>query len=794
MLNNYFKITFRNLWKHRGFSFLNIVGLAIGMSAGFLILLLYVAFELSYDKFHTKGDNIYRVVADIKTPSEVLNINSVAWAVAPNLVKDFSEIQSAVRVDQLNFLVRKDELKFKEENSVSADKDFFKVFDFKLIQREKENVLLEPYSLVLSETAARKYFGDRNPIGKTLKIFDEGFNAKVMGVMEDIPENSHIKADIVLSITTFTQSLRKELDEQWMNYGASTYVLLNPKTDIIQLQSKFPDFLERHDGENMKKSKMFPTLLLEPLKDIYLRSARGGEVSGDINNVYIFSIIGIFILLIACINFINLMTARSVERAKEVGIRKVIGAGKSQLKYQFIGESILICLFAFIITVVLIAFFLPYFNDLAGKTVSGGIFSNPSMIVVLLLISLCIGILAGIYPAFVLSSFKPINVLKGSFSTGSKGILLRKGLVVTQFTISIALIMGTIIVYDQMNHMRNQDLGFDKDQTLILETNVSPAQTSLKLALNDLPGVKSTSLGSAIPGGENNGAYSEIQNSNGDMQVANLDTYFVDYDYIPQFDLKVMAGRGFSRDFVTDSTEAMVLNEKAVQLFGYSSPEEALGAKFDQWGRQGRIVGVVKDFHFKSLQQDIKPLTIRIEPNNTDLIAVKISSENIQQTIASIGENWQTILPDKPFDYYFLDEFFDRQYRSEERFGSLFLNFAVLAILISCLGLLGLAAYSTLQRKKEIGIRKVTGSSIFGIVHLFSKEFLKLVSIAFLIASPVAWLIMTYWLKDFAYRINIQWWMFALAGASAMLIAILTVSFHAIKASLTNPVKSLRTE
>lgn len=793
MIKNYFKIALRNLWRHRGFSFLNIAGLAIGLAASFLIL-LYVAFELSYDNSHTKGDDIYRVVADIKTPSEVLDIDRPAWAVPPVLENDFEEIEATVRILNLGPLVKNGSIKYQETNMVAADSEFFNVFDFKLLQGNPDNVLKEPYTIVLSETTARKYFGNQNPIGQTLLVSDDNLVVRVTGIMADIPENSHIRPELVQSLSTFTESLNPELKTQWGNYGPAAYILLNSNTNPKELESKFPEFMERNNGENMESSQMFVTLLLEPFKDVYLHSTRGGNGNGSITNVYVFSIVALFILLIACINFINLTTARSVERAKEVGIRKVIGAGKRQLGLQFIGESVIISLLAFILSVVFIALCSPLFNDMAGKVISDGIFTNPGNLLTLFTISLVIGILAGIYPALVLTSFKPVSVLKGSFSTSTKGTLLRKGLVITQFTISIALIIGTIIIYNQMSFMRNQDLGFNKEQTVVLEINPSSVQTSLKLTLDNVPGVLSTSLGSAVPGGNTNGAYSEIENKVGEMQVANLDAYFVDHDYISQFDLKVVAGREFSREFVTDSTQAMIVNEKAVQLLGYSSPEEAIGAKYDQWGSKGEIIGVVKDFHFKSLQQNILPLTMRIEPGNTDIISVKISPDNIQQTLASIESSWQNLVPDTPFSYYFLDEFFDRQYRSEERFGNLFLYFASLAILISCLGLLGLAAYSTLQRKREIGIRKVVGSSIFGIVNLLAKDFLKLVGIAFLIATPIAWFLMNSWLEDFAYRIDIKLWVFCLAGASALFIALATVSFHAIKASLANPVKSLRTE
>ncbi len=793
MFKNYLKITFRNLWRRRGFTFINIAGLSIGIAASFLML-LYVNFELSYDKFHSKGDDIYRVVADIKTPSDNIEANITAWAVPPNLQKDFPEIISAVRVNGLNMLVRKGELKFKETNAIAVDSSFFSVFDFKLLQGNPKDVLKKQFSIVLSETNAKKYFGDQDPIGQSLKITEEGFNATVTGIMEDIPENSHIQADMILSLTTFTQNLEKTLDTQWGSYDAAAYILVNSQTDSNKLTSKFPAFLEKHSGEYMKQSKMFVTLSLEPLKDLYLNSTRGGTGGGSMSNVYIFSIIAIFILLIASINFINLTTARSVERAKEVGIRKVMGAAKEQLSLQFIGESIITCLIAFFITVLIITLILPFFNNLTGKVISEGLFSNYTSIFMLLGISLAIGVLAGIYPSMVLSSFKPIKVLKGNFSTGSKGVLLRKSLVVIQFTISIALITGTIIIYNQMEYMRNQELGFNKEHLLILEAESSQSQLALKTAIDNIPGVKFTSLGSSVPGGGNSAAYSEIENKSGDLQIANLDLYFVDYDYITQFDLKLLAGRSFSRDFASDSTEAMLLNEETVKLLGYSNPQEAIGVRFKQWGREGQVIGVVKNFHFNSLQENISPLTMRMESNNNDLITVKLEPKNIKQTLAAIEDKWNIFLPNLPFDYVFLDDSFNEQYRSEERFGNLFLYFAILAILISCLGLLGLAAYSTLQRKREIGIRKVIGASISEIVNLLSIDFLKLVLIAFLIAAPISGYVMYNWLQDFAYKIDIKWWMFLFSGGSAICIALLTVSFHAIKASLSNPVNSLRTE
>ncbi|MCW3091913.1 MAG: transporter permease [Ferruginibacter sp.] len=793
MLKNYFKIAFRNLWKHKVFSFINIMGLTVAMTACFLIF-LYVQFELSYDSMHTKADRTYRVVCDIKTPTEVINAAGPSWAVPPNVKSEFPEVESFVRIASDNVLFRKGDIKFQEENSMWADSAFFKVFDFKLLKGNPETALKEPLSVVFSETTAKKYFGNSDPIGQTLLITGDALPTKVTGVMKDIPENSQVKGDLVLSMSTITQKFNQKLDSQWGNYGAQAYLLLKKGTNPKSLEKKFPAFLEARNGPEMKRNQMYPTLFLEPLRDVYLRSTRNGTKTGNVTNVYIFSIIAAFILFIACINFINLTTARSAERAREVGIRKVVGAAKGQLTLQFIGESVILCLVAFLLTIILSAIMLPFFNDLAGKTISTGIFQNGRYLFLLFLSAVGIGLLAGLYPALVLSSFKPFVVLKGRFATGTRGILLRKGLVVVQFTISIALIIGTIIVYRQMNYMHTRDLGFNKDQVMVINTNGDSAKNAFKESLKGITHVKSVAMSSSVPGGGNPGAYSEIENIKGDLQIANLDLYFVDFDYINQFKMKVIAGRGFSKSFGTDTTQAMVLNEAAVKMFGYPSPQQAVGRRFKQWGREGKIIGVVKDFHFRSLQQNIKPLSMRIEPGRCDLVSIHLDAANVAATTAAIENKWKQLIPNRPFSYYFLDEFFDRQYRSEARFEKLFFNFSILAILISCLGLLGLASYSTMQRTKEIGIRKVMGASVQGIINLLSIEFVKLVIISFLVAVPVSGYLMNNWLKDFAYKTNMAWWVFALAGVVALMIALLTVSYQAIKAAIANPVKSLRTE
>ena len=794
MLKNYFKIAFRNLWRHRVFSGINILGLTVGMTACFLIF-LYVRFEMSYDNMHSKADRIYRIVCDIKTPTETLKFSGPSWAIGPHLTMgDFPQVEASVRTSGDELLVRKGNVKFQELNSLYADSSFFQVFDFKLIKGNPRTALNEPLNIVFSESAVKKYFGNADPVGQTVLLTGEGFTAKVTGVMQDLPENSTIKADMLVSMNTMTRKFNPTLNDQWGNYGNTTYVLLRPGASAAAFTKQLPAFLEKMNGTEMKQYNMYPTLILEKFKDVYLRSTRDDSKTGNIKNVYIFSIVAVFILLIACFNFINLTTARSAERAKEVGIRKVVGAGKPQLTRQFIGESVIICLIAFLLTLGLAAILIPSFNTLAGKTISAGLFEQGSFIGILFLGSIAIGLLAGIYPALVLSSFKPIAVLKGRFATGSKGIRLRKILVISQFTISIALIISVIIVYLQLNFMRQQDLGFSKDQMMVINSNGDPARDAFMHAVQGLPDVKSVSMSSSVPGGGNMTAYSKIQNAKGEMQIANLDLYFVDFDYPKQYEMKMAAGRTFSRDFMTDTTQAMILNEAAVKMFSYRSPKDAVGRDFDQWGRKGKIIGVIKDFHFKSLQEEIKPLTMRIEPNGCSLISVKVSASHLPGTISSIEQKWNTLIPARPFSYFFLDDFFDKQYRAEQRFGKLFLNFAVLAIIISCLGLLGLASYSTMQRTREIGIRKVMGASVSNIVNLLSKDFLKLVGVAIIIASPIAWFAMHKWLQDFAYRIPIAWWVFAIAAFTATLIAILTVSFQAIKAAVSNPVVSLRSE
>lgn len=793
MIRNYIKIAFRSLWRHKGFSLINIIGLAVGMTA-FLLILMYVRFELSYDTFHAKADQVYRLNVDIKSANDVMK---EAWSSAPmgpTLKADFPEIQESTRLFPYGTIVKANNHMFQEDRIFFAEPSFFDVFSLPLLKGDPKTSLKNPYSVILTETTAKKYFGTADPMGKTLLLRNKEL-VMVTGIAKDVPENSQFKFDILYSAPTL-EKLDPGVMEQWGNFGSYTFLLLAKGTNTNLLESKFPAFLKKHISEENRKGGQNYALFLKPLKDIYM-DPRDGLEQGSMSNVYIFSVVALFILLIAAINFINLTTARASERAKEVGVRKVIGAARSQLTMQFLGESVIICLIAFVFAALLVSLLLPLFNQLAGKTIGTDIFEQ-GYVFILLLISLLIGLAAGAYPALALSGFKPVVILKGRFSSSSKGTWLRKGLVVFQFTISIILIVGTLVVYNQLNFMRNQPLGFDKDQMLTLDfgndDGVIKSYETIKNEFKSIPNVLAVAISHGLPGVGSANAHSAFENRQGAMQPMNVNMYDVDYDFIPVYGMKIIAGRTFSSAFPSDSTKSVVINEATVKSLGYISPNQAIGKKFEQWGRDGQIIGVVKDFHYRSLQENVEPLNMRVNPSNARILTLKIAAQNIPATIAAVENKWKVLIPQRPFNYTFVDANFNKQYATEERFGQLFMYFAVLAIFISCLGLLGLASYSTLQRTREIGIRKVLGASIPGIVNLLSKEFLQLVLIAALIAFPLSWYGMNSWLNDYAYKINISWMVFATAGLLAFMIAIITVSFQAIKASLANPVKSLRSE
>ena len=620
--------------------------------------------------------------------------------------------------------------------------------------------------------------------------------------MKDIPYNSHFRRDILLSMSSL---IGKEASSPWLQnwnrYGFYTYLLLAKDQDPGQLSAKLPGFIKKYNQQNGIQQ----TLNLEPLKRVYLEGkGRGGKAgstsTGNRTNVYIFSVIAVLVMFIACFNFVNLTTAFSLQRAKEIGLRKVMGASQKQLIIQFLMDAVILSLFAFLISLLLCAILLPLFNQLSGKIISTDLSEHSGYIGLLFLMAIGVGLLSGIYPAFFLSSFQPVSTLKGRFMSGIKGTALRKSIVVAQFSISMILIIATLVIYQQLDFMKNTELGFKKDHMLVIDfqydKRILDHEEAVKQQLSDIPGVDMASFTSYIPGKPNRKFPTKIQNANNEMQEFQSDAYFIDYNFLEQYQVKIIAGRPFSKKYAGDFKSSMLINEAAAKRLGFSKPAEALGKRFSQKTRDadGVIVGVIKDFHFHSMLEEVQPLTLRVSPGFFTFISLTVSSQNMEATIKSVQKKWRTLAPGLPFSYFFADEVYDAQYISQDRFGKLIICFASLAILISCLGLLGLSAFSTAQRTKEIGIRKVLGSGVTGIVKLLLWEFLKPVIIACLIAFPLAAWIMNSWLENFAYRIDLGWEMFALAGVAGLLIASVTVGFQSFKAASSNPLKNLRTE
>lgn len=799
MFKNYLKIAWRNLLKNKGYSAINIGGLAIGMAC-FLLIVTFIKNEFSYDKYHEKAENIWRIVHH---GSEDNMEDRWVWGnapVGPALKADFSEVVEKVQFSgRSDILLEYNERSFQEGNAFYVDETVFSVFSWPLLSGNPKTALEAPYSIVLTESTARKYFGNEDPIGKAINGIGGRANNgvyTVTGVMKDVPANSHFSFDLLMSMSSFYQT-RPSIFEAWGYVDFYTYFLVTDNFDLQAFQAKMPEFLKRNRPE--EDAEYFYDLSFEPLKDAYLSSqaARQPGITGSISNIYIFAIIGLFILIIASINFMNLATARSLERAKEVGVRKVIGADKKGLRNQFLGESILMVLIASLVGLGLVMLCLPGMRQITGKQFLNSEVFNGFSFLLYFGTALLTGLLAGSYPAFVLSRFKPSSVLKGVFKTSQRGGSLRKALVIFQFSLSIALIASTVIVYFQLGYMLDKNLGFDREQQLVIDFNwdgeVLNNMETIKSELLELPEVTSLAGSRTVPGAHFPAAGTEIETYEGKMEHFEPFLYEIDFDFIPHYEIEVVAGRAYSRDFATDSTAAMVINESAAKSFGYANPSQIIGKRFEQWGREGTIVGVVKDFNYLSLHQKVAPLTLRYSQYGKYL-SLKIKSTNIPEAINNIEKKWSELAPHRPFLYSFLDQSFNSQYEADFRFKSLFTIFSFLAILIACLGLLGLATYNTVQRTKEIGVRKVLGADVSGIVTLLSKDFIKLVLIAILIATPFSWLAMNKWLNVYAYKIDISWWVFAMSGAIALAIALITVSFNAIKAARANPVKSLRTE
>ena len=806
MFKNYFKIAWRNLVKKKAYSVINIFGLGLGMACCFLIF-MFVQDELSYDNYHEKGDRIYRVIHGFKSEKdseESAKANPFwVWNNAPigaALRQEFPEIEKVVQFSgRSDILLTYEDKIYQEDGVFCMDSTAVDVFSWSLLRVDPKTVLAAPYSIVLTESTARKYFGDADPIGKSLQGTESPGRSKagdytVTGIMKDVPSNSHFRFNALLSMSTFRKAYPERL-EDWGYVDFYTYFLVKEQFNEAAFRQKIPAFLSRAQ----KKDPNY-TIDIEPLKDAYLRTSaqrQPGE-TGSLSNIYVFSVIGIFILVIAIINFMNLATARSMERGKEVGIRKSIGAERSSLIFQFLGESFLIVFLSVIVAALIVFAALPYMIDFTGKQLVILRFINGQTIPFMLGGVLLIGLVAGSYPALVLSGFRPALVLKGIARSTAGGVNLRRGLVIFQFSLSIALMAGTIIVYSQMNQLLDKDLGFDKERMLVLDYNydevVNRKSQVLKAEMESNPAVLSSAFSRSVPGSYFPHAGTEIQTADGEMKGMGQPIFEVGIDFITHFGLKLVAGRSYSREFPSDSTSALVVNEAAARQYGYTNPADIVGKKFEQWGRKGMVIGVVKDFNFVSLHRTIEPLTLPFSAYESRYMTLKIKAENIPGTIQEIKTVWNRLVPHRPFLYSFLDDDFNRQYQSDFIFRRLFTTFACLAIFIACLGLLGLATYTAELRTKEIGIRKVLGADVRNIVALLSSDFIKLVLIAILIATPISWYAMDQWLEGFAYKMEIQLWIFAVAGLIALSIAAFTISFQSVKAALMSPITSLRSE
>jgi putative ABC transport system permease protein len=809
MFSNFLKTAWRNLLKNKAFSIINILGLAIGLCC-FLLITMYVLDETSFDKFNRKAERIYRINSDIRFGGTDLVLPVSPDIMGATLKKDYPQVEEFTRIYASSGakLIKKGNEYINEGAVAHADSTLFRVFTLPAIAGDVNTALNEPNTVVITETTAKKYFGTTDAIGKTIETNDNTSTLyKVTGVIKDIPQNSHFHFDFLFSMDN--------VDYGWNNYLSHnfyTYLLLRPGTDYKEFEKKFLEYTDRYVMPQAKQMMQISSMSdfekagnklqysLIPITKIHLYSDRSFELSagGNIQYVYIFSVVAIIILLIACINFMNLATARSANRAREVGIRKVLGTDKRQLIAQFLAESTLMVFIGLVIALLLAALILPLFNNIANKSLTVTTLFSWKFIPVLILLPFVVGLMAGSYPAFFLSAFQPIEVLKGKLKLGSKSGGFRSVLVVVQFGASIVLIIGTIIIFRQLNFIQTKNLGFNKDQVLIINDAYALDQKTqaFKNEMLQVPGVVSGTFSGFLPvtnSSRNDNTFSTqpiMDAKNG----LNMQVWRVDYDYLSTMGMQIAKGRAFSKDFGSDST-AVLLNESAAKIIGYEDP---VGKKIYTFGDDRNlitheIIGVVKNFHFETLRQNIGPLCFKLG-RSTGLASFKVQADKIPTILKQAEANWKTMAPGMPFSHRFLDESFDEMYRTERRVSSIALTFAILAVFVACLGLFGLASFISEQRTKEIGIRKVLGLSVEGIVRLLSKDFLKLVLIAFVLASPLAWWAMHTWLQDFAYRVDISWWVFALAGVLALLIAMLTVSFQAIKAAISNPIKSLRTE
>jgi len=818
MFKNYLKTIFRNLRKNKTFSAINIAGLSIGMAACLLIL-QYVSFELSYDQFNDNAKDIYRIANDRYQNGKLIQHGTITYsAVGKALQDDYPEVVNHARVVPIgNVIITYKDKKIEEPDEIAADNSLLSIFNFPLVAGNANTALKEPNSIIISTKLAGRIFDHvgtdyQSLLGKTVVLARDSLPYKITGICKDIPENSHLQFNIIVSYPTLYRTWGwKEAEYDFKDSDFWHYIQLKHGTNYKSLEAKLPAFSQRHFQGN-KISGSDEKFFLQPFSKAHLYSDFEYEIGKTANAAVVWGllIIALFIIMIAWVNYINLSTARSVERAKEVGVRKVAGASRSQLIRQFLAESLFINFLSLLIAIILVIIVQDSFNHLTGYDLSMSYLFRKGLngysISIGLITLIIAGILiSGFYPAFVLSSFKPILVLKGKFSASKKGIFLRKGLVIGQFAITVALIIGSFIVYKQLKYVTTQQLGMNLDQMLIIKAPSLTAwnsafigrQESFKQEVKKIASVKNVATTNRPIGNDMSRVFN-VHRTDADANMKyTLRNYGVSHEFLDVYNIKLLKGRNFlfsDYDYRWENLHNIVLNESAVKLLGFTSNEDAVGKSLMIYDKRCDIIGVAKDFHQKSLHFAIEPLILQPSLGTTDPISVKVNPANINATIAAIKTKYDAFFPGNMFDYYFMNEKFNDQYKNDQLFGKVFSIFAGFAIFVACLGLLGLSLFATMQRTKEIGVRKVLGASISNIVILISKDFILLVVIALVIASPIAWFIMHRWLQDFAYRIDISWWIFLLAGSLAVFIALATISYQAIKAAVANPVKSLRTE
>ena len=818
MLKNYFLVAVRNLRKHSFYSFINVAGLSIGIAVCFIIL-LFVFNEIGYDQHYRNANRIYRIHAEIKFGGNHYNMTYAPAPMAATLVTDYPEVEAAIRFrERGSYLVKRTTENIKEDKVIWTDKDFFKIFSVPVLAGDPAKALTEPNSIAISERIAQKFFPNENALGQTL-ILDNDMNVKITAIYQNMPANSHFHFDILIAM----EGLDEAKTPIWLSNNFQTYMLLRNGASAADLEKKFPALIMKHmmpqigqvlggdfTMEKFKEAGNMIEYTLQPLTDIHLKSSLMGEFEPnfDITYVYLFVAIALFILIIACINFMNLSTARSANRAKEVGIRKVMGSFRSHLMRQFLTESILLSLISFLLAIAVAYLILPLFNQLSGRELAIP-FQDINIYGILILAAIVVGVMAGIYPAFFLSAFKPVSVLKGNMALGMKSGLIRSSLVVFQFTVSIFLVIGTMAVYRQLNYIQTKKLGFNKDQVIMIDDvyALGDKRVAFKDEIMRNSNIQNATISGFLPVDgtwrSDTPWWAEGKEAVQENMVS-LQNWGVDYDYIKTLGMKIKEGRDFSLEFPSDST-AVILNEAAAKAFNFTG--NMLGSKIQTFGdgddntvpdtknlRSLMVVGVVENFHFESLKQNVSPVMIFLSKQPSGIISFRFQSRNTQEIISLIETKWKEMAPGQPFTYYFLDQRFGNMYAAETRLAKIFGIFAGLAVLIACLGLFALTAFTAEQRTKEIGIRKVLGASVTSIVMMLSKDFGKLVVIAFILAAPLAWYGIDWWLKDYTYKTEIGVGLFALSGLAAFLIAWMTMSFQSFRAASNDPVKSLRSE